>query len=200
MVHLQNSLPQQMASLRDIPIRPLSRYVNHWLELCSGGMIAGVSAALNNGVQINTISLVENNRLVRYQASARLQRLQADFPHLLSPQSILHPFRFPQDVNAITAHSLKDLPPVTVVFATPPCQAFSSAGSVPGWNSPMSVPLVSCVNLVRYLHDRQTDGITSFLENVPNTTSFTEVQASLGPAIILEAHKLGSSALRKTTI
>ncbi len=58
MVHPQNSLPQPMANLRDIPIRPLSRYVNHWL-----------------GVQINTISLVENIRLVRYQASLRLQRL-----------------------------------------------------------------------------------------------------------------------------
>ena len=76
-IRAQNFSPQQMASLKDIPIRPLSRYVDHWLELCSGGMIASISAALNNGIQINTVSLVENNRLIRYQASTRLQRLQA---------------------------------------------------------------------------------------------------------------------------
>ena len=176
----QNLSPQQMASLKDIPIRPLSKYVDYWLELCSGGMIAGISAALNNGIQINTVSLVENNRLIRYQASARLQRLQADFPHLLSNQAILQPFRFPQDVNIIGAESLKNIPPVTVIFATPPCQAFSSAGSAPGWESPMSVPFISCVNLVRYLNDHQQDGVTYFIENVPNTANFMEIQRVRG--------------------
>ena len=50
MVPVQNFPSQQMAILKDIPVRPLSRYVDHWLELCSGGMIAGISAALNNGI------------------------------------------------------------------------------------------------------------------------------------------------------
>ena len=151
--------PHQMSNLHDILIRPLINHVGHWLELYSGGMIAGISVALNNGIHIHSVSLVENNRLVRYQASSRLQRLQTDFPHLLSPQSISQPFRLPQDVNAITTLSLSDLPPITVVFATPPCQAFSSAGSVPGWNSPASIPFISCVNVIRYLHDLQPDGM-----------------------------------------
>ncbi len=38
------------------------------------------------------------------------------------------------------------------------------------------------------------------IENVPNTAKFSDIIQSLGPPIIVEAHHLGSLALRKTPI
>ena len=54
----------QMANLTKLPIVQLPKTVNRRVELCSGGMIAGVSAVLANGVQVNTVTIVEKSRMV----------------------------------------------------------------------------------------------------------------------------------------
>ena len=41
---------------------------------------------------------------------------------------------------------------------------------------------------------------TYIIENVPNSAKFQDIIHSLGTPIIVEAHLLGSSALRKTAI
>ena len=70
-----------------------------------------------------------------------------------------------------------------------------------GWESIDSIPLVSCVNLIKLLSEEQTSApITYFIENVPSFAKFINITNSLGQPIILEAHQLGSIALRKTTI
>ena len=118
-----------MARIHKLPLNPIPSAVNHWLELCSGGMLAGLSAALANGITVKSVTLVEKSRMVRYMAAARLHALHQLHPTLLSNKAIDHPFKVEQDVTKITASDFKALPAVTVVFATPPCQPFSKAGS-----------------------------------------------------------------------
>ena len=42
--------------------------------------------------------------------------------------------------------------------------------------------------------------ITYFIENVPNSAKFQDIITSLGHPIIVEAHRLGSSSLRRTSM
>jgi hypothetical protein len=82
-----NALSQHysMAELHKIPTSPLPTIVKHWVELCSGGMLAGLSAALSNGVTIKRVTLVEKNRVVRFIAGRMLTKLQSKYPAQLSP-------------------------------------------------------------------------------------------------------------------
>ncbi len=192
--------PSNMARIRKMPLSPIPDTVDHWLELCSGGMLAGLSAALANGIMVRYVTLVEKSRMVRYMAAARLNALHQLHPALLSSKAIDHPFKVKQDVTKVTASDFKMLPAVTVVFATPPCQPFSKAGSTPGWDSEESKPFISCVNLIKGLSDAQHQMPTYIIENVPNSARFIEITDALGPALIVEAHRLGSSAYRKTTL
>ena len=41
---------------------------------------------------------------------------------------------------------------------------------------------------------------TYIVENVPNSARFIEIADALGPALIIEAHRLGSSAYRKIAL
>ncbi len=50
------------------------------------------------------------------------------------------------------------------------------------------------------IHNQQQNRLTYVIENVRNTAKFTDIIQSLGSPIIVEAHRLGSLALRKTTI
>ena len=70
----------QMANLTKLPIVQLPKAVDHWVELCSGGMIAGLSAALANGVQVNMVTIVEKSRMVRFMATHRLEMLSRQCP------------------------------------------------------------------------------------------------------------------------
>jgi site-specific DNA-cytosine methylase len=189
-----------MARIHMMPFSPVPSTVDQWLELCSGGMLAGLSAALANGVTVKTVTLVEKSRMVRYMAVARLNALHQLHPALLSRQAIDHPFKVDQDVTKITASDFRMLPAVTVVFATPPCQPFSKAGPTPGWDSEESKPFISCVNLIKEMSKMQPRTPTYIVENVPNSARFIEIADALGPALIIEAHRLGSSAYRKTTL
>jgi site-specific DNA-cytosine methylase len=155
-----------------MPTTPVPELIEHWLELCSGGLLAGLSAALANGYKIKTVTLVEKSRMVRYMAAARLRTLQRQHPKLLSQAAIDHPFKVEQDVTKITADDFLTLPAVSVVFATPPCQPFSKAGATPGWSSDESKPFISCVNLIKALSSTQQSSISYFIENVPNSARF----------------------------
>ena len=53
-----------MANLTKLPIVQLPKAVDHWVELCSGGMIAGLSATLANGIEVNTVTIVEKSTMV----------------------------------------------------------------------------------------------------------------------------------------
>ena len=189
-----------MANLQTLPITPPGRTINHWLEICSGSMLAGLTAALAAGMTIKRVTLVERNRAVRYMAANRLSQLQIQHPSQLSLSAIGQPFDTSQDVSILASEPLQQLLPVDFIFATPPCQAFSIAGSTPGWNSPESLPFRHCVNLIMRIHNQQQQQLTYVIENVPNAAKFTDIIQSLGSPIIVEAHRLGSSALRKTTI
>ena len=103
-------------------------------------------------------------------------------------------------MTKITASDFRMLPAITVVFATPPCQPFSKAGPTPGWDSEESKPFISCVNLIKELSKIQSRTPTYIVENVPNSARFIEITDALGPALIIEAHRLGSSAYRKTAL
>ena len=133
------SLPP-MPNLQTLPITPPGRTIGHWLELCSGSMIAGLTAALSVGITVQRVTLVERNRAVRYMAANRLIQLQAQYPSQLSLNAIHQPFSVNQDVSILAPEHLQHMPPVDFIFATPPCQAFSVAGSTPGWHSPESLP------------------------------------------------------------
>ena len=189
-----------MANLQVLPITSPKHTINHWLELCSGSMLAGLTAALATGIKINRVTLVERNRGVRYMAANRLAQLQRQYPSQLRPDAVRDPFGVSQDVSALASESLHQLLPVDFIFATPPCQAFSIAGPTPGWESPESLPFRHCVNLIMRIRNQQKQPLTYVIENVPNAASFTDIIKSLGPPIIVEAHRLGSTALRKTAI
>jgi hypothetical protein len=192
--------PSSMARIHKMPLNPVPSTVDHWLELCSGGMLAGLSAALASGIAVKTVTLIEKSRMVRFMVVARLSALHQLHPTLLSNEAIDHPFKVEQDVTKVSASDFKALPTVTVVFATPPCQPFSKAGSTPGWDTDESKPFISCANLIRELSSAQRRSLTYFVENVPNSAQFTEITDALGPALIVEAHRLGSSAYRKTAL
>ena len=145
--------------------------------------------------------LIEKNMTVRFLANTRLISLHHSHHTLLPLLAIGKPFHLQQDVTLLNASSFKGLDPVIVVFATPPCQAFSAARPTPGWQSIESIPFISYVNLIKSLSDAQGQApITYFIENVPNTAKFSNIIDSLGTPLILEAHQLGSTALKKTTI
>lgn len=133
-------------------------------------------------------------------ASARLHELHRQYPHLMDKNAIDHPFMAIQDVTKVTPTELGTISASIVIFATPTCQPFSKAGSTPGWDSEESKPFTCCVNLIGSLSKRQRNGVTYVIETVPNSGQFAEIAATLGPPIIVEAHKLGSSTLIKTTL
>ncbi len=56
------------------------------------------------------------------------------------------------------------------------------------------------MNLIKKLSITQSRTPTYIVENVPNSARFTEITDALGPALIVEAHRMGSSAYRKTTV
>ena len=121
-----------MANLQTLPITPLGRIISHWLELCSGNMLAGLAATLLVGITVHRVSLVERNRTVSTMAANRLAQLQAQHPSQLSLSAISQPFGISQDVSILVSEHLKHILPIDFIFATPPCQAFSIAGSTPG--------------------------------------------------------------------
>ena len=116
-----------MIPLKELLVVPIQSEVNHCVELYNGGMLAGLSSALANGITVNTVSLVEKNRTVRFMSNCRLYNLQRQYPQLLSASAIEHPFQLMQDVTQLTTANFTALPQVSVIFATPPCQPFSSA-------------------------------------------------------------------------
>ena len=73
-----------MENLQTLPITAPTHTINHWLELCSGSMLAGLTAALAAGMTVKRVTLVERNRTVRYMATNRLSQLQAQHPSQLS--------------------------------------------------------------------------------------------------------------------
>ena len=190
----------QMSKISALPITMIPAVVDHWIELCSGGLLAGLSAALSNGIVVRSVTLVEKSNMVRYTASARLRALHHEHPHLLDKDVVDHPFSVNQDVTKVTAAKFGTTRASTVIFATPPCQPFSKVGHTPGWSSEESVPFISCVNLINDISIMRGRKVTYFIENVPNSSHFIEILDALGPAIVVEAHKLGSSALRKTAL
>ena len=143
---------------------------------------------------------MEKNHTIRYVARQCLLKLTSRFPEQLSWEAIKDSECMTQDVTKISIDDLARLPAVTVVFATPPCQPFSRAGPLPGWESIESAPFTSCVNLIHDLYERQQGKLTYILENVPKAAEFTEIGQSLGSPLMIEAHKVGSSARRKTAI
>ncbi len=50
------------------------------------------------------------------------------------------------------------------------------------------------------IHNHQHQQLTYVIENVPNAAKIADIIQSLGSPTIIEAHRLGSSALRKTAI
>ena len=94
------SLPQ-MPNLQTLPITPPGRTIGHWLELCSGSMLAGLTATLSVGITIQRVTLVERDRTVRYMAANRLAQLQAQYPSQLSLHAITQPFSVHQDVSIL---------------------------------------------------------------------------------------------------
>ncbi len=47
----------KMATLTSLNVVPLPRIVNHWVELCNGGMVAGLTAALANNIIVKLVTL-----------------------------------------------------------------------------------------------------------------------------------------------
>lgn len=192
--------PTSMAKFHTLPISPIPTTIDHWVELCRGGIIADLSVALANGITIKTITLLEKIMMVRYMATARLRALQHQHPALLSQDAIDHPLKVDQDVTKIATEDFRPFPPVTVIFATPPCKPLSKAGPTPGWDTNESKPFISFVNLIKALSSIHGGNITYTIENVPISARFPEITNALGPIIIVKAHKLGSSALTKTML
>jgi site-specific DNA-cytosine methylase len=96
-------------------------------------MIAGLTSALANNITVKFVTLIEKNKTVRFLANTRLMALHHQHPTLLPMSAISKPFQLQQDVTLLNAASFKGLEPATFIFATPPCQAFSTAGPMLGW-------------------------------------------------------------------
>lgn len=73
--------PTSMARLYKLPIRPFPTTIENLVELCRGGRLAGLSAALANGITIKTVALLE---MARYMATARLR---SSHPATSSPKA-----------------------------------------------------------------------------------------------------------------
>lgn len=122
-----NTVPwnKKMETLTKIPVKPLQRIVTHWLELCSGVMNAGLSTILANGIiTIQSVSLVEKDRIARLLLATRLVTLHKRCPKLLSEEAIKRPFTIQQDVAKLKANDFQKLSKIDVIFATPPCRPF----------------------------------------------------------------------------
>ena len=50
------------------------------------------------------------------------------------------------------------------------------------------------------LHQSQNKKLAYFIENDPNSAKFVDITDSLGDPVMVEAHRLGSSSLRKTAV
>ncbi len=83
-------------------------------------------------IAVKLVTLTEKNGTVRFLANTRLMSLNHDHPTLLPMLAISKPFQLQQHVTLLSATSFKGLDPVTVIFATPPCQAFSTVGPMLG--------------------------------------------------------------------
>ena len=86
-----------MAGLTKLPIVQLPKAIYHWVELCSGGMIAGLSATLANGIRVNTVTIVEKSRMVRFMATYRLETLARQYPTQLKESAVKNSFKVVQD-------------------------------------------------------------------------------------------------------
>ena len=110
-----------MSKINALPITTIPTVVDHWIELCSGGLLAGLSTTLSNDIAVKAVTLVEKSNMVRYTASARLRALHHQHPHILDKSVVDHPFSVNQYVTRVTATEFGTTYASTVIFATPPC-------------------------------------------------------------------------------
>lgn len=133
----------------------------------------------------------QNDALHDRRPSPRAATPPPEAPQSKSNGPPLQEVKVNQDMAEVTPEDFIPIPTVTVVFATPPCQPFSKAGSTPALHLDESKPFVACVNLIKALNNAQGPK-TYFIDNVPNSAKLIEITDALGPAHIVEAHKLGS--------
>ena len=176
------------------------RVISHLCELCGGGTLAALTAAMNNNIKVLKYTYIHIDPAAFYLAETIVHRFLMTKPHLLSSGALVGWSSLPQDVHKLSAKSFVNLPPVTLMSITPPCTPFSVAGNRAGWDSKASSVFIKCVNLARDLYNAQHGKLTWVIENVPGSVSFTAIREALGDPIMLNATNLGSSAMRGTAI
>lgn len=152
------------------------------------------------GYNVNTYTYNHNHNKIRKLAAYRLQHLHRLYPQQF-PTSAFRSWMtcLPQDVNNIALGQFDNLPPVDIVFATPPCTSFSPTSNINGWDSPHSIAFVSCVNLIHDLYHKQPDHLVYVAKNVPNASKFLAVRQALGDDLNVNRHTARQQRIKTHT-
>ena len=169
------------------------------------GLGAGLAAALEAGLVIQTYTYVDNNIIVRRSAMHHLQQLQMRYPRQLSASAIQGCMsRIPTDIALIGYEDLKRLGRVDLVVAGWPCQGHSRAGLGQGLQDPRSGLFWELLRLLRWWQCNQATPIAYIFENVPpmgivNAQVHNDAHVVcqyLGKPVVVDAAALGSYAHR----
>jgi site-specific DNA-cytosine methylase len=168
-----------------------------------GGINTGLATMLQAGIPVQKYLYVERDETTRRVSSRHLALLMRQYLELLSRLAIRGYQRaLPSDIALLGPQDLVRVGPIDLVIVGWPCWGHIRAGRGEGLRDPRSRMFWEMLRVLCHLQTHQVRAPAYILENVPllGDTRFHvmaivhEIWSWIGPAVLLDAAKVGSCA------
>ncbi|CAI7849114.1 unnamed protein product [Closterium sp. NIES-54] len=175
----------------------------HLVELF-GGIGAGLSAVVRNGIAVRKWTYVEKEPVVRRMAEHHARKLQAEYPELLSERVIREAMGGTiHDVKEISEAEVASWGQVDLLVAGWECQGVSWAGKGKGEGDQRTRLMEELFRILEWLQERQ-GRVAYLLENLdlegdsrePIRLVRDRIRGQLGEGVSCDAARMGSYAHR----
>jgi hypothetical protein len=170
-----------------------------------GGINTGLVIVLQVGILIRKYLYVEKYETARRVSLCHLALLVWRYPELL-PRSAIRGYHraLPSDIALLGAQDLARVGPIDLVIVGWPCQGHTRAGRGEGLHDPRSPMFWEMLWVLCHFQTHHAHAPSNILENVPllgDTRSHVmasvhEIWSWIGPAVFLDATRVGSHAHR----
>ena len=82
-----------------VHMRGHQRVITHLCEMCGGGTVPALKAAINNNITVERYTYIDNDPAAFASAEVAVKRLQLQYPHLLPSTALLSWIHLPQAVS-----------------------------------------------------------------------------------------------------
>ncbi|CAI7864533.1 unnamed protein product [Closterium sp. NIES-54] len=175
----------------------------HLLELF-GGIGAGLSAVVRNGIAVRRWTYVEKEPVVRRMAEHHARNLQAEYPELLSERVIREAMGgTTHDVKEISEAEVASWGQIDLLVAGWECQGVSWAGKGKGEGDQRTRLMEELFRILEWLLERQ-GRVAYLLENLdlegdsrePIRLVRDRIRGQLGEGVSCDAARMGSGVKR----